>query len=171
MNEIKELLNIIYMDISSIYKDQISQSLKQFIKRTNEKIKLCFYKKRNIIEISKWEVFYVHLWYNIWDEIMKTRPCVVISQKHANLWDMILIAPLTSAYDELWSIKKKDWRFFVFVPKDQNNLLKNDSYISLTQIRFISKNRLDNKISNLSQEILIKIDKKISKIIWIKNPT
>jgi mRNA-degrading endonuclease toxin of MazEF toxin-antitoxin module len=124
------------------------------------------------IELSQGEIYYVHLWQNIGNEISKLRPCVIISQKFANNADTVLVAPCTSVLDKMGNKKTKDPRFFIYIQANQENLLLNDSYVSLMQMRSISKRRIDNKLWNLGTYEKNKIIKKLGSLVWIKkNPT
>jgi len=51
-----------------------------------------------------------------------------------------------------------------------NNInLKNKSIIDILSIRQIDKKRINNYIWKISKDNLVKIEKKLAKIFWIKN--
>jgi len=168
MQNIIEIIKKITDKTSNIYNEFQHNNLISFFNWIITKLELCFVRKNNKIQISKWEIFYANMGYGVWNEIFKKRPIVVISEKFANLGDMVLVAPFTTAKDDLWINKEKNKRYFLYIPKSRTNGLDNDSFVSISQIRYISKKRLDRKIWQLELDLLQKTIRKVWKIIWIK---
>lgn len=53
-----------------------------------------------------WDIFDIELWINIWSELNKRRPCVVVSKSSFNKWNTVIVVPIRSIkqYSKLWSI-------------------------------------------------------------------
>lgn len=99
--------------------------------------------------INRFEVFFVKLDPTLGSEIMKTRPCVIISPDSMNKYlGTVLIAPLTS------TIRSYPTRLNCTFENKQGQ-------IALDQIRAVDKIRIGNKLGvfeeNFNQEICKKL--------------
>lgn len=159
----KTKLNKIWNLIDKIKNDINLPIISDFLEWFIEKLKLNFNKKDPNIKLNKWEIYFINLWKNIWWELNKIRPCIIISEKNFNWWNTIIISPLKSYK---WKINKQ---FNIFIKHSNNNWLKLDSIIDLWSIRQISKKRLLNKIWSIEIKYIYKINSKLWKILWIKN--
>jgi len=157
INKIANLIDSIKNDINLFI---ISDFLEWFY----EKLDINFNKKNYWLDLQKWDIFYINLWKNIGSELNKNRPCIVYSKKFANKWNTVLVLPLKSFK---WNKINKDISLLIYSDKS-NNLFKN-SIVDILWLRQVDKKRINWYIWKLDNEILSKIDKKISKIIWIKN--
>ncbi len=154
LNKIKNLVEKIKNDITL---PLISDFLDWFL----EKLEIHFNWLEKNLELSRWEIFFVNLWKNIWWELNKIRPCIIYSHKKYNYWNTIIIIPLKSYK---WKINKN---FHIFIKHWKNNL-KKDSIADLGSLRQVSKKRLKWSIWIIENDILLKIDKKLTKILLQK---
>ena len=147
--------------IEKIKNSSTVETLWNFLDWFWEKLKIEFLNKKNKFIPKKWDIFYVNLWKNIWSELNKLRPCVVISKRKFNVWWTIIVVPLRS-------YKWKDKKYFIKIyPDDKNNLWKT-SQVDIFAIKQIDKKRLLNKIWVLDTTSLANIDNSIIKILGIK---
>ncbi len=160
----KTKLNKIWNFIDTIKNDINLPIISDFLEWFYEKLDIHFNKNISWLDLQKWDIFYINLWKNIWSELNKTRPCIIYSKKFANKWNTILIIPLKSFK---WNKVNRDISIYIEANKS-NNLIKN-SIVDILWFRQIDKKRLNWYIWKLDNNDLIKIDKKLSKIIWIKN--
>ena len=112
--------------------------------------------KHNII-FKKWDIYIVDLWINIWSELNKKRPCIIISNDRLNRWDCVVILPLKTIK---WLNKKYFW---IEIKKSSINKFEKDSYTNITDIRSVSKKRISKYIWKLEKGDLLNITKKIQK--------
>jgi len=159
----KTKLNKIWNLIDKIKNDITLPIVSDFLEWFYEKLDLNFNKKNPNLELQKWDIFYVNLWKNIWSELNKIRPCIIYSKKFANKWNTTVIIPLRS---HKWKINKN---LFILIEKNNTNKLELNSIIDITWIRQVSKKRIKGFIWKISNKDLLKIDKKVIKIYWIKN--
>ena len=155
-NKLNKILNLIEQIKTDINLSIISDFLEWF----HEKIKLNFIKKTPISKINKWDIFFVNLRKNIWSELNKKRPCLVITDYYYNNWNTIVIIPLKSYK---WKINKNTQVLLKF------NLLKNSSLIDILSIRQIDKKRINNYVWSIDKKYLLKVENKMFRIFWIKN--
>lgn len=156
----KNKLNKIWNLIEILKNDINMPIISDFLEWFYEKIELNFTRKNPISKINKWDIFFVKLWKNIWSELNKNRPCLVITDYFYNSWNTIVIIPLKSYK---WKQNKNTQVLLKF------NLLKSSSLVDILSIRQIDKKRLNNYVWHISFNDLTKIERKISKIFWIKN--
>ncbi len=91
------------------------------------------------MNIRRYEVYFADLNPTTGSEIIKVRPVVIISQDEMNKYlDTVVVCPLTSILHPLWRTRI------------QIKCANKDAEIAVDQIRTISKQRLKNKIDNLS---------------------
>lgn len=158
-NKLNKILNLIEKIKSDINLPIISDFLEWFY----EKIHINFNKKYSEFIPNKWEIYFVNLWKNIWSELNKNRPCIIFSDYFFNKWDTIIIIPLKSYK---WKINNS---INIFLKTILTKWLEKDSLVDITWIRQISKKRIWKLIWKLDNEIILKINKKLLKILNIKN--
>ena len=156
----KTKLNKIWNLIDSIKNDITLPIISDFLEWFYEKINLHFNKNNPNIEISKWDIFFVELGKNIWSELSKQRPCLVISKNIYNKTNTVIIIPLKS-------YKWKIYSYTQVLIKHKN--LKSKSVVDCLSIRQIDKKRINNYIWKIKKQDLLRIEKKLAKIFWIKN--
>lgn len=156
--KIDNLLNLINKIKNDINLPIISEFLEWFY----EKINIHFSKKTPNLVVNIWDIYEVELWINIWSELNKKRPCVAISQWVFNRWNTAIFIPLKSIKrnTRLWNISFK-------INQEWTWLLKN-SYISLFNIKEISKKRIWEKIGKLNNKDILNIKNWLKIIFNIK---
>lgn len=91
------------------------------------------------MHIKRYEIYFADLNPTLGSEIKKVCPVVVVSQDEMNKHlDTIVICPLTSVVHPLWRSRM------------QIECANKEAEIAVDQIRTISKQRLKQKIDNLS---------------------
>lgn len=145
-----------------IIKEYTKNGIEFFITWFFERIVIHYEKEYPHRKFYQWEIFEAHLWYNIWSELNKYRPIVVISHTSFNGGNTLLILPLKTNHNDKIS---KDW---VYIEKNNDNNLKHDWIALIGQIRCIDKKRLGKKIWKLSKKQMKEIQEKITIIIWNK---
>ena len=158
----KNKLNKIWNLIEKIKTDMNMIFISEFLEWFYMKLELNFCRIDPLIEISKWEIFFINLWKNIWWELNKIRPCIIISNKEYNWWNTVLIIPLKSYK---WKLNNN---FNTFINFSVSNWLKMNSISDLWSLKQVSKKRILTKIWILDIGDLNKIDKKLLKILWIR---
>ncbi len=156
----KTKLNKIWNLIENIKNDINMPIISDFLEWFYEKMNIHFNKKTPSLNLSKGDIFFVNLWKNIWSELNKNRPCLVISKWLFNSLNTIIIIPLKSYK---WKINKSTQVLI------NNDLLKSKSIIDCLAIRQIDKKRINNYVWKIDSDDLLKVEKRILKIFWIKN--
>jgi mRNA interferase MazF len=104
-----------------------------------------------ILEIKRYEIYFADLNPTIGSEIKKVRPVVIISQDEMNKYlETVVVCPLTSKLHP-------QWRSRVQIKCAQKN-----AEIAVDQIRTINKQRLKNKIDQLSPDKAAQLRKLIT---------
>jgi len=136
LNKIQNLIEKIKNDITL---PLISNFLDWFL----EKLDIHFNKENNYKwKISQYSIFIADLWQNIWYEISKRRPVLILSSTwYSSVWNDILIVWITDLYDENWN-KKKIYDFDIVLNDYKKYWLNKESIIRLSTIRQIDKKRL-----------------------------
>ena len=156
----KTKLNKIWNLIDKIKNDINLPIISDFLEWFYDKIELNFNKKTPKLIFNKWDIYFINLWKNIWSELNKTRPCLIISKTYFNNSNTLIIAPLKSYK---WK-KNKNTQILL-----KHKLLKNSSVIDFLSIRQIDKKRINNYVWTISKKDIEKINKKLIKIFWLKN--
>lgn len=124
------------------------------LNQTNEKSK----------SSTKWAIYYIDYWINIWCEINWIRPSIIYKNSHFTSWEDIIVIPLTSD-----KVNKSIDIFDVEIVPDKQNKLKNKSYIKLRQIRSVSKKRIEWYIWKIIDiDIKDNVQNKLIKMFWMK---
>ena len=93
------------------------------------------------MKIKHYDIYYADLNPSIGGELKKVRPVVVVSKTEMNKYlDTVVVCPLTTKLHP-------KWRSRIQTKCNQKNV-----EIAVDQIRTISKNRLKNKIDELTLE-------------------
>lgn len=158
----KNKLNKIWNLIDTIKSDINWSIISDFLEWFYKKIELNFLNKEPNLQLSKWRIYFVNLWKNIWWELNKVRPCIIISDKKYNWWNTVLIIPLKSYK---WKVNNK---FNIFIKSSKENNLKLDSIVDLVAVKQVSKKRIKWYIWNIEEEYIYKMDNKLLKIFNIK---
>ena len=153
-------LNKIWNLIDTIKNDITLPIISDFLEWFYEKININFNKKEPKLNLNKWEIYFVNLWKNIWSELNKNRPCIIISKTYFNKTNTVIVIPIKSYK---WKISRSTQ---IIVDLD---FLNNKSIIDILAIRQIDKKRINNYIWTIWKENIVKIDKKLWKILWIKS--
>ncbi len=145
-NLLQKLSSIIHNSDSEYNRPSIIWFLTWFV----QKISIHFdstYTDNNLAYIQ-WDIVLVDFGYNIWVEIHKKRPAVVLSDIQWNFGWTIVVAPIKTYR---WNpLKRGD----VIIYADNENTLSHDSLIVLSQMRSISKRRIGSKIWIISSTTL-----------------
>ncbi len=112
-------------------------------------------------KISQFSIFMCNLWENIWAEISKKRPVLILSSTwYSSVWDDILVVWITDLYDEKWR-KKKIYEFDIVLKNYKNFWLEKESLARLSTIRQIDKKRLLYRMWKIKdKQIKLKIKEK-----------
>ncbi len=160
----KNKLNKLWNLIEKIWNDINLSIISWFLDWFYEKLEINFLWRveKNLIP-KKWDIYLVNLWINIWSELNKNRPWVIISDSKYNWWNNLLVLPF----------KTYKWTFnnrilHILVEPDNKNNLSEKSYISVISIRDVSKKRFWTKIWALDLKQIIEIDNILTKILNIK---
>ena len=101
--------------------------------------------------IKRYEIYFADLNPTTGSEIRKIRPVVIVSQDVMNKYlDTVVICPLTSKLHPQWRTRL------------QITCAKQDAEIAVDQIRTISRQRLKNKIDELSKSKAAQLRKLIT---------
>ena len=154
--------------INAIIKPENTHGINQFLDRFGRKLTLNYTKPSPKLTYSKWSIVFVELGINIGSEILKTRPCVIISPSIFNTGDTLLVCPITGLMNDTNTQPKKthSHQYLVLYPDQENNLSK-PSFLNLWQIRCVSKKRLWTKIGHLTTLHIQKLNKKLQKFLDI----
>lgn len=103
------------------------------------------------MNIKRYEIYFADLNPTIGSEICEVRPVVIISQNEMNTYlDTVVVCPLTSILHPLWRTRI------------QIKCANKDAEIAVDQIRTISKQRLKNKIDEVSDSEAAQLRKLIT---------
>jgi mRNA interferase MazF len=92
-----------------------------------------------ILDIKRYDIYFADLNPAMGSEIQKVRPVVVVSQDEMNKYlDTVVICPLTSKLHPRWRTRL------------QIKCANKNAEIAVDQIRTISKQRLKNRLDQLS---------------------
>lgn len=159
----KTKLNKILNLIEKIKDDIKLPIISDFLEWFYEKLNINFSKKYSEFIPSKWEIYFVNLWKNIWSELNKNRPCIVFSDYFFNKGDTIIIVPLKSYK---WKINKS---INIFLKSNLTKWLEKDSLVDIMWIKQISKKRIWKLIWKIDNIIIWKINNKLLKVLNMKN--
>lgn len=156
-----EKLNKLQNIIEKIKNDITFPIISDFLDWFNEKLNLHFIKKNNYKwKNSKYSIFMANLWRNIWSELSKRRPVLIISSTwYSSVWNDVLIIWITDLYDDLWK-KKKIYEFDIVLNNYKQYWLKKESIIRLSTVRQIDKKRLIYRIWKLDKKFEKQIKEK-----------
>ena len=155
-NKLNKIWNLIEQIKDNINLPIISDFLEWFY----EKLYLNFYKNIPLLNLSKWDIFFINLWKNVWSELNKNRPCLIISKALFNKTNTVIVIPLKSYK---WKLNRNTQLLIKY------KLLKSKSIVDCLSIRQVDKRRIHNYVWKLNKSDLARVDKKIAKIFWIKN--
>jgi len=155
MKTIETQINIIQETIKKIWK-QFHKEVVDILFWFNTFLNYHFFYWENRLFVNQWDIYEVNLWRNVWSELNKKRPCVVISSDPFNSGNTIVVAPIKSIKNY-----SKNWVISVFIDIDWTNLEK-ESFVSISNIREVSKRRLVKKIWKIKKEDMVKVKKSLS---------
>ena len=153
-------LNKIWNLIDKIKNDINLSIISDFLEWFYEKINLNFIKGRPDLVLNKWEVYLINLWKNIWSELNKNRPCLIISKTYFNKTNTTIVIPIKSYK---WK-SNRNTQIIIDL-----HFLHNKSIIDILSIRQIDKKRINNYLWTVWKNNIMKVDKKLWRILWIKN--
>lgn len=108
-------------------------------------------------QIKRGDIFWVNLDPALGTEMMKTRPCLIISNNTANEYSKrVIIAPITSRAHKIYSFEV------------EVNTQKINGKVLLDQIRSIDKLRLGKKIDQFDFDFMQLIDEAIKTALSLK---
>lgn len=151
INKVKEISNDITIPI--IY---------QFLAWFNLVLYLHFEKKTPNIVFKQWDIYEIDLWQNIWSELNKKRPCIIISSEAFNKWNTVIMLPLKGIKDST-----KTWIITIFIDF-LKSWLKKPTYCSCFNIREVSKKRIWQYIGSITKEDRKIINNSLSILFWLK---
>jgi len=130
-----------------------------FFDKWNELKKKIDKKSDKNIFPKPWEIWYINIWINIWNESLGKwnlfkRPVLIISK----LWNMFFCSSMTT--------KWKDSNFYF---KLDENYFDKKSYIAKSQLKSVDKKRFIIKIWKLKNKDFYEIKKEIQKFIFWKS--
>ena len=131
LNKIQELLD--WMKTKIYLNTKIEQANKRYVKRG--------------------QVYNCYFGIGIGNEIQKLRPCIILQNNIGNAKSgNVIVAPITHTYKNIPSIKE--------INKQYNNdgIILLDGYVNVSNILCVSKARLENYITTLSNEEMKEID-------------
>jgi mRNA-degrading endonuclease toxin of MazEF toxin-antitoxin module len=157
-------LNKIWNLIDKIKDDINLPIISDFLEWFLQKLEINFIKKTPNIIVNIWDIYDTELWINIWSELNKKRPCVIVSKSNFNKWNTIIIVPIRSIKNNtrLWSISFEidiNWTWLI-----------KKSYLTPINIKEISKKRLLNRIWKLNINDINKLKNVLTKIFDIEKP-
>lgn len=122
----------------------------------NEIKKNIHIKKQKELYVNKKEIWYIHKWVNIWFESNWKwedfrRPVLVIKK----VWSLFFVVSMTT--------KWKDNNFYY---KLDDSYFWEDSFIILSQVLIVDKNRFMDQIWEISQTDFEKIKKELKNILF-----
>jgi mRNA interferase MazF len=113
--------------------------------------------------LKRGEIHWVNLDPTIGDEIKKRRPVVVLNGGHKKHLKLAIVVPITE-----WSPHWEENPFFVNLEANRKSGLKKKSVADCFQIRAISHRRFDEKIGNVTDEVIFMIKSSIALILDIE---
>ena len=109
------------------------------------------------------EIYWVNLYPNVGDEIIKRRPVVVLNGGHDKHLKLAIVAPVT-AWNSYWEKNP----FFVSLEPNTKNGLNKKSVVDCFQIRAVSHDRFTEKIGEISNDEIDQIKRSITLILDIE---
>jgi mRNA-degrading endonuclease toxin of MazEF toxin-antitoxin module len=100
--------------------------------------------------LKKWQIYVVHYGMNTGSEINGDRPAIIYKDVENTGGDDITVIPLTSAVRQ-----KQPEKHDVFVTKDKDNKLFQDSFARVRQLRAVSVKRLSKLLGTITDEKVI----------------
>lgn len=102
------------------------------------------------------EIWYIHMWKNIWFESNGKsqtfkRPVLVLKI----IWTMLFVVSMTT--------KGKNNKFYYKIPYDY---FQKDSYVTLSQIKTIDRKRFIEKVWKISVEDFLKVKKELKEVLF-----
>ena len=112
--------------------------------------------------VKRGEIFNCNLGFGVGSEMRKLRPCVILSDNVTNFRSAnVIIAPLTHTHKPLNSFVN------IKPQKDENNNIVIDGSVNVADIRTVSKARLGNYITKISNNELKNINEKILDVMGV----
>lgn len=137
------------------FKNHLASFLRQLKKNNHPVVKKPF---------KKWEIYTVSYGMNTGSEVNGERPSILYKDSKNTLWDDLIAIPLTSVAQEKLADK-----FDVFVPKDENNKLYQNSYARIRQLRAVSLLRIGKYVGTVTDEYVINaINKSVKEMLAIE---
>jgi mRNA-degrading endonuclease toxin of MazEF toxin-antitoxin module len=99
------------------------------------------------LPLIKWQIYVVSYGIGTGSEIIANRPSIIFKNSEFTKGDDVLVIPLTSAVREKLADK-----FDIFVPKDGDNKLFQNSFARLRQTRAISIKRIGKLLGTITDE-------------------
>ena len=161
-NKIQLIITSIWKYSNDLFVDSISNMLSWF----NKKINIHFWVLvKNDFVPKRWEIYYIDLGINIWTEINKNRPCLVLSPKKYNKSWQVIIAPIKTFRENINN------NFQYIINANEINGLTNNSIIDISHIKSVSKKRFSKQIWFVEDCYMDSIDIWLTNILWIKKAT
>ena len=161
MQTIEIQLNLIKQTIVKI-SDDVHNQIIEILYRFNTFLLYQFLYQENTLFVKQWDIYDINLWRNIGSELNKKRPCVVISDNAFNNGNTVVVAPLKSVKEYT-----KQWVLTIRIDHDFAGLEKK-SFVSLGNIREVSKKRMQKKIWKIAKHDLLKTQESLSIFFGIK---
>ena len=122
------------------------------------------------LTLRKWQVVVVSYGMNTGSEINGDRPSVVFKADHSTKGEDIIVIPLTSALQQ-----KQTDKYDVFVPKDKENNLFQNSFARLRQLRAVSLIKIGKTVGVISDpKVMHSITAWAQVMLWLneqENPS
>lgn len=101
----QRLIENLLQKIKNIATDILNPIVCQFLEWFEQILFLHFEKKIPNIVLRQRDIYEIELWQNIWSELNKRRPCLVISDDGFNRWNTVVIIPIKSTPEDQEKIK------------------------------------------------------------------
>ncbi len=139
-----------------LVREEFHQQVVEVLHWFNTFLRYQFLNNENKLFTKQWDIYEVNLWRNIGSELNKKRPCLVISSNPFNKGKTVIVAPIKSlkSYTRIGIIS-------VVLDKEWTNL-ESRSFVSLGNIREVSKKRFTKKIGKIQSSDLKKIKRSLS---------
>lgn len=157
----EKIITYFFNTITKLTNEFNQSLLYQFLEWFTQKLQIHFEKNTPNLIPHQWSIYEVVLWQNIWSELNKTRPCIIISQDVLNKWNTIIILPLKSI-----KITTKFWILSVKIDNKISHLRK-QTFCSCFNIKEVSKKRLWQYIWTISNKDIKNIKKSLHIIFWL----